>query len=52
MTSAEEQQILASLSDVSADIRSHLILISELKARKGNDDTRAVQQLLEVARER
>ena len=48
-TSAEEQEILASLSEVSEDIKSHLILISELKARQRNDDMRAIQELLETA---
>jgi hypothetical protein len=38
-----EEEIFASLSEVSADIKSHLTLISELKARRDNDGTRAVQ---------
>ena len=46
-----EEQIFASLSEVSMDIKSHLILISELKARRGNDGTGAVQPPLEIPRE-
>ena len=49
MISIEEQQILASLSEVSADIRSHLTLISELKARRRDEDKQALQQLPEIA---
>ena len=47
MTSAEEQ-IFAGLSEVSVDIKSHLILIGELKARRGNDGIRAVQPPLDI----
>ena len=48
MISAEEQQILASLSEGSADIKSHLTLISELTARRRDEDKRALQQLPEI----
>ena len=51
MISIEEQQILASLSEVSADIRSHLTLISELKARRRDEDKQALQHLPEIAHE-
>jgi hypothetical protein len=47
VTSAEEQ-IFACLSEVSMDIKSHLTLISELKARRGNEGTRAVHPPLEI----
>ena len=40
MISAEEQQILVSLSEISQDIKSHLMLIGELAARKRKADTR------------
>ena len=50
VTSAEEQ-IFASLSEVSTDIKSHLTLIGELKVRRGNDVTRAVPPPLEIPRE-
>ena len=51
MISIEEQQILASLSEVSADIKSHLTLISELKARKREEDKQALAQLPEIVHE-
>ena len=50
MISAEEQKILASLSEVSADIRSHLTLISELTARRCDEGKLAPQQLPEIVR--
>jgi hypothetical protein len=46
--STEEQQILANLSAVSADIKSHLTLIGELTARRRDEDKRALQQLPEI----
>ena len=49
MISNEEQQILASLSEISADIKSHLTLISELTARRRDEGKLAVQQLPEIA---
>jgi hypothetical protein len=48
MISAEEQQILASLSEVSTDIKSHLTLIGELTARRRDEDKRTLQQLPEI----
>jgi hypothetical protein len=44
MISAEEQQILFSLSEISQDIKSHLTLIGELGTRKDQADTRTLQQ--------
>ena len=41
MISIEEQRILASLAEVSADIKSHLILIGELAAQRVEADTGA-----------
>ena len=49
MISAEEQQILASLSEISQDIKSHLTLIAELTARKRKADTGPFQQLSQTA---
>jgi hypothetical protein len=49
MTSAEEQQLLASLAEVSGDIKSHLILIGELAARKLEGDTRAGRSPAQIA---
>jgi len=50
MISSEEQQILASLAEVSADIKSHLTLISELKGRRRDEDKRDLQLLPEIVR--
>jgi len=52
MTSAEEQQMLASLSEISKDIKSLLTLISELTAQQNKADTRAFQQLSNIAHKR
>ena len=49
MISTEEQQILASLAEVSADIKSHLTLISELAARRRDETIRTLQQFPEIA---
>ena len=46
MISTEEQQILASLAEVSADIKSHLTLISELTARRGNEEKRELTEIV------
>jgi hypothetical protein len=49
MTSAEEQQLLASLAEGSRDIKSHLILIGELAARRVEVDTRAGRSPAQIA---
>ena len=49
MTSAEEQQLFASLSEGSRDIKSHLILIGELAARRVGVDTRDGRTAAEIA---
>ncbi len=48
MIITEEQKILASLSEVSADIKSHLTLISELTARRRDEAGRVPQQFPEI----
>jgi hypothetical protein len=50
MISTEEQPILASLAEVSADIKSRLTLISELKARRRDEDKRDFRLLREIVR--
>ena len=52
MTSAEEQQMLTSLSEISKDIKSLLMLIGELTAQQDKADTRAFQQLSQIAHKR
>ena len=49
MTNAEEEQLLASLAEVSSDIKSHLILIGELVARRVGVDTRTDGSPAQVA---
>ena len=46
MISTEEQQILANLSEVSADIKSHLTLIGELTARRGAEEKRELPEIV------
>ena len=52
MNGAEEQQMLASLSDISRDIKALLALVSELTAQQDKADTRAFQQLSQIAHKR
>ena len=52
MTSAEEQQMLASLSEISQDIKALLTLIRELTAQQDKADTKAFQQLSQIAHKR
>ena len=48
MISIEEQQILASLAEISADIKSHLTLINELAARRRDETERVLQKFPEI----
>ena len=52
MATADEQQILASLSEISKDIKALLVLIRELTAQQEKADARAFQQLSQIAHKR
>jgi hypothetical protein len=52
MTSAEEQQMLASLSEISKDIKALLALIVALTRQQGEADTKAYGQLVNIAHKR
>ncbi len=52
MTSAEEQQMLASLSEISRDIKSLLALIVDLTRQQGEADQKAYGQLVNIAHKR
>ena len=47
MTSVEEQQIFASLSQSSTDIKSHLTLIGELIARRVENEVQSRPPVLQ-----
>jgi hypothetical protein len=52
MTSAEEQQMLTSLAEISKDIKSLLTLISQLTTQQGEADQKAYGQLVNIAHKR
>ena len=52
MTSAEEQQMLTSLSEISKDIKSLLALIVALTRQQGEADLKAYGQLVNIAHKR
>jgi hypothetical protein len=52
MNGAEERQMLASLSEISKDIKVLLSLISELTAQQDHADTRVFQRLSQIAHKR
>lgn len=52
MTSAEEQQMLTSLSDISRDIKELLTLIKDLTRQQGEADQKAYGQLVNIAHKR
>lgn len=52
MTPAEEQQMLASLSEISNDIKSLLTLIRDLTRQQSEADQKAYGQLVNIAHKR
>jgi hypothetical protein len=52
MTGAEEQQMLSSLSEISVDIKSLLTLLKELTEQQDKADSKAFQQLSQIAHKR
>lgn len=52
MTTVEEQQMLASLSEISKDIKALLTLLQELTTQQEKADSRAFQQLSQIAHKR
>lgn len=52
MTGAEEQQMLASLSEISQDIKALLGLIRQLTTQQGEADQKAYGQLVNIAHKR
>ena len=52
MNAAEEQQMLASLSEISQDIKALLTLVRELTTQQDKADSRAFQQLSHIAHKR
>lgn len=52
MTPAEEQQMLASLSEISKDIKALLALIKESARKQGEADEKAFGQLVNIAHKR
>ena len=52
MTPAEEQQMLASLSDISQDIKALLTLIKDLTRQQNEADQKAYGQLVNIAHKR
>ena len=52
MSSAEEQQMLASLRAISEDIKSLVILVRELTIQQQTADQKALNQLLTIAHRR
>lgn len=52
MSSAEEQQMLASLKAISDDIKSLVILVRELTIQQQTADQKALNQLLTIAHRR
>ena len=52
MTSAEEQQMLVSLTEISQDIKALLTLIRDLTRQQGEADQKAYGQLVNIAHKR
>jgi len=52
MTSAEEQQMLVSLSEISKDIKALLVLLKESTRNQGEADEKAYGQLVNIAHKR
>lgn len=52
MTAAEEQQMLASLSEISKDIKALLTLVKDLTRQQGEADDKAYGQLVNIAHKR
>lgn len=52
MTSAEEQQMLKSLSDISQDIKALLTLVRDLTLQQDSADQKAYSQLVNIAHKR
>lgn len=52
MTSAEEQQMLKSLSEIARDIGSLLTLVRELTLQQDKADQKAFQALSQIAHKR
>jgi len=52
MTVAEEQQMLNSLSELSQDMKMLLTLVKELTTQQDKADTKAFQQLSQIAHKR
>lgn len=52
MTGAEEQQMLATLSEISQDIKALLALTKETTRTQGEADEKAYGQLVNIAHKR
>lgn len=52
MTSTEEQQMLASLSEISQNIKALLTLVKELTTQQDAADEKAYSQLVNIAHKR
>jgi len=52
MTPTEEQQMLASLSEISKDIKELLALIRDSTRKQGEADEKAYGQLVNIAHKR
>ena len=52
MTNAEEQQQLATLCEISKDIKALLTLVQDLTLQQEKADSRAFQQLSQIAHKR
>lgn len=52
MTPTEEQQMLASLAEISNDIKALLALIKETTRKQGEADEKAYGQLVNIAHKR
>lgn len=52
MTGTEEQQMLASLSAISQDIKALLTLVKELTTQQDAADEKAYSQLVNIAHKR
>jgi len=52
MTSAEEQEMLASLRSISEDIKTLVVLVRELTIQQDTADQKALSQLVTIAHRR
>ncbi len=52
MTRTEEQQMLASFSEISQDIKALLTLVKDLTLQQDKADQKAFQQLSQIAHKR